>query len=127
MFSDVTINENIEEDIGMLARRRLFHSKSVLFDKNMKAEEFNNAFITYIGQRESAFYWVEVPKTVIWHNSSSNKLCSDLGIDISCEDYDSVWDCVNDLCDSVADYYNKQGIIVHETVAVASYDNTAHN
>lgn len=83
----------------------------------MKAEEFNKAFITYIGQREPAFYWLEVPKTVIWYNSSSNKLCSDLGIEINCEDYDYVWDCVNDLCDAVADYYGKQGINAKETVA----------
>ena len=82
----------------------------------MKAEEFNKAFTTYIGQRECAFYWIEAPKTKIWHDSSSNKLCSDLGISVRCDDYDSVWDCVNDLCDAVASYYDKQGITVQETV-----------
>lgn len=80
----------------------------------MEATVFNKKFIEYIGQREPAFYWEEVPKTMVWNDMDTNELCSDLGISIKCDSYDSVWECVNELCDAVADHYRKRGVDVHE-------------
>lgn len=82
----------------------------------MTASEFYKAYSGYVGQREEAFYWVEVPKTVIWYDKNTNELCSDLGINLKCDDYETVWDCVNDLCDAVAVHYSKMGIDVREAI-----------
>ncbi len=81
----------------------------------MTAVEFRKEYIKYIGRREEAFYWVEVPKTEVWFDESSNELCSSLGISIKCDDYETVYDCIGDLYDAVVAYYAKMGIVVHET------------
>lgn len=83
----------------------------------MNAEEFKRKLTDYTGQREQAFYWVEVPKTRIWHDATKNELCSDLGVCIKCDEYDSVWECINDLYDSVVSYYEQKGIHVNESSA----------
>ena len=82
----------------------------------MTTKEFNKRLKEYIGEREMAFYWEEVPKTLIWHDTETNRLCSNLGVSVDCDEYDCVCECVNDLLDAVADYYAMNGIIVHETV-----------
>jgi len=84
----------------------------------MNAEEFKRKLEEYRGERESAFYWEEVPKTVVWHDENTNELRCDLGLSVKCDDYDDVWECVNDLGDAVAEYYREKGIFIHEDVPV---------
>lgn len=80
----------------------------------MKAEEFKRKFEEYTGGREPAFYWVEVPKTEVWFNESSNEICSNLGISIKCDDYETVYDCIGDLYDAVVEHYLSKGIYLSE-------------
>lgn len=82
----------------------------------MTAVEFRKEYIKYIGCREEAFYWIELPKTIFWYDKDTNELCSELGINLKCDDYETVWECVNDLCDAIVAYYAKMGIVVHETI-----------
>ena len=80
----------------------------------MNAQVFHKEYEDYIGQREQAFYWKEVSKTVIWHDISSNEICSDIGIRIRCDEYDSVHDLINDLYDAIVSHYSNKGVEVHE-------------
>jgi hypothetical protein len=81
----------------------------------MNAEEFHRELMDYIGQRELAFFWREVPKTEVWHDLSTNFLCSSVGVKVGRDGCETVWDCVNDLCDAVAGYYREEmGLDIHE-------------
>ena len=82
----------------------------------MKAEEFRRKLDEHTGDRESAFYWKEAPKTEVWFDASTNELCSNLGIRIKCDKYDEVYDCIGDLYDAVVSYYKANGIYVHESI-----------
>ena len=81
---------------------------------SMKAEEFKKRFEEYIGEREPAFFWVEAPKTKVWFDESTNELCSNLSINIKCDGYDTVYDCIGDLYDAIVEHYISKGIYLSE-------------
>lgn len=45
-------------------------------------------FEEYLSGREPYFYWTEMPKTRIWYDADSNTFKTDIGIDISFDNYD---------------------------------------
>ena len=82
----------------------------------MDAQKFNKELIEYTGEREPAFYWKEVPKTEVWHNIETNELCSSIGVNIKCDSYDDVHECICDLYEAIGEYYFlTKGIYINET------------
>ena len=86
----------------------------------MKVEDFKRKLKEHIGDRESAFYWLEAPKSEIWLDASTNELCSSLGIRIKCDNYNEVYDCLGDMYEAIVSYYEENGIYVHEAMPSTS-------
>lgn len=80
----------------------------------MNRDESKRKFEKYMGDREPAVYWDCVPKTTFWFDYESNEIQTDIGVNINCENYSKIWDCIWDLHDAIAAFYEQQGLEIRD-------------